>query len=124
MVVSIVLQAGLALPMAAHFQRVSIGGITANLLVVPLTFLAVPAGLAGLATGWPWAVGIAERAAATMASVVHWHQRYLPIDLRVPPPPLWLGVLFGLSLVCVVFSFERSRRWRWASTTLFAASFC
>ncbi len=121
MVVSAVIQAGLALPMAVHFQRVSLGGLTANMLVVPLTFLAVPIGLAGLAAGWPWAVGIAVRAAAAMAAVVSWHERYLPIDLRVPPPPVWLGLLFGLSLVCVAFSFERGRRWQW-STAMFVLS--
>jgi competence protein ComEC len=122
LVVSAVIQAGLALPMAVHFQRVSPGGLTANMLVVPLTFLAVPIGLAGLAAGWPWAVGIAERAAAATAAVVSWHEHYLPIDLRVPPPPLWLGLLFGLSLVSVAFSFERGRRWQWSAAAAFALS--
>ncbi len=120
LVVSAVIQVGLALPMAVHFQRVSLGGLTANMLVVPFTFLAVTVGLLGLAAGWPWAVGVAQQAAAAMAAAVSWHERYLPVDLRVPPPPLWLGVLFGLSLVGLLFSFERRRFWKWGASAALA----
>ena len=42
--------------MATHFERLAPGGLLANLLVVPLAFVTVTAGMLSLLTGWliPW----------------------------------------------------------------------
>ncbi len=122
LVVSAVIQAGLALPMAAHFQRVSWGGVSANLWIMPLLLLTLPLGLLSLLTNWQWLGVLSLRAAEAIASVVNWHAETLPTDLRTPPPPLWLAIFFGLSLAAVWWSFERGRRLRWASWTAFALS--
>jgi competence protein ComEC len=121
LVVSFVIQVGLALLMVVHFQRFSWGGLSANVPVLPLTLIAVPAGLAGLATGWAWLLEIAMWAAGAMNAVVEWHERYLPMDIRVPPPPLWLGWFFGLCLVWIAVSWERGRG-RAAASLAFALS--
>jgi competence protein ComEC len=103
-VVSLIIQAGLALPLVFHFQRFSGSGVSANLAIVPLLFLAVPVGLAALLTAWAPLAKIALWAAGAIGSVVEWHAGHLPLEIRVPPPPAWLAVCFGLSLVLVAVS--------------------
>ena len=44
LVISASVQIGLVLPMALYFHRVSFSGLSANMVVVPLLSLAVPAG--------------------------------------------------------------------------------
>ena len=53
---SAVMQMGLALPMAYYFHRATTLGLPANLLVVPLTQLLMPAAISALALGavWVW----------------------------------------------------------------------
>ncbi|MFL6302512.1 MAG: ComEC/Rec2 family competence protein [Candidatus Sulfotelmatobacter sp.] len=51
---SAVMQMGLALPMAYYFHRATTLGLPANLLVVPLTQLLMPAALTALALGTVW----------------------------------------------------------------------
>lgn len=57
---SAVMQMGLALPMAYYFHRATTLGLPANLLVVPLTQLLMPAAIGALALGsvWPWLANI------------------------------------------------------------------
>jgi competence protein ComEC len=54
--ISAVMQAGLALPMAYYFHRATTIGLPANLVVVPLTQLMMPAAVLALALGYlsPW----------------------------------------------------------------------
>ena len=111
-VVTLVIQAGLALPMAVHFQRVSWGALSANLIVLPLLLVAVPVGLLAMLTGSSWMAALAAWAAEGMAAVVDWHAHNLGWDLRVPPPPAWLGALFAASLVFLALTFHRRRAWR------------
>jgi len=57
--VSAVIQLGLALPMVVYFHRLGISGLSANVLVVPLMGVAVPAGFVAVFTGWTWAARFA-----------------------------------------------------------------
>lgn len=50
--ISAVMQVGLALPMAYYFHRATTAGLPANLIVVPLTQLMMPAAIAALGTGF------------------------------------------------------------------------
>src|SRR5258708_17771183 len=50
--ISAVMQLGLALPMAYYFHRATTVGLPANVLVVPLTELMMPAAVAALALGY------------------------------------------------------------------------
>jgi competence protein ComEC len=114
-IVSLVVQAGLALPLAFYFQRVSWSAVSANLVVVPLLSIAVPAGLVALLTNWAPAASISIWAAEAMGETVQWHAKHMPLEMRVPPPPPWLAALFGLSLVLVALSSEATRRRRLAA---------
>ncbi len=51
-VISAAIQIGLALPMAIYFHRISLTGISANILVVPLLALVVPLGFLAVFTMW------------------------------------------------------------------------
>lgn len=51
---SAVMQMGLALPMAYYFHRATTLGLPANLLVVPLIELMMPAAISALALGFVW----------------------------------------------------------------------
>src|SRR5581483_9192711 len=60
MVVSTVVQIGVALPMAVYFHRISLSGLSANIIIVPLLALAMPVGFVALFTGWHWIAVAAE----------------------------------------------------------------
>jgi competence protein ComEC len=115
--ISFVVQAGLALPLAVHFQRVSWSAVSANLVIVPLLSVAVPAGLLALLTGWAPAFATAMWAADGIGRAVQWHAQHVPLEVRVPPPPFWLSALFGLSLVLLALSFDSTRRRQVAAAT-------
>ena len=51
-VISAAIQIGLALPMAIYFHRISLTGISANILVVPLLGLVIPLGFLAILTAW------------------------------------------------------------------------
>lgn len=109
-VISAAIQIGLALPMAIYFHRISLTGISANILVVPLLALVVPLGFLAILTTWHlpaaiagWLLSLGERAA-------EWHTHLEP-DWRVLAPPLWLGILFAVSLVLLAIAIRRSVRW-------------
>ena len=120
--VSAVLQTGLAAPLATHFQRLSMGGLLVNVLVMPLLGLLVPAGLLGLAAGWPPALLPAVGLARLLAELAAAGSEGLGWDWRVPPPPLWLTGAAALSWVVVAIALARGRA-RLASFGFAAAVF-
>jgi competence protein ComEC len=98
--ISAIVQFGLALPMAVYFHRLSITGLTANLLVVPLMSAVVPVGFVAVFTGWRFVAAIAGWLLDWAGAVARWHVRWEP-SWRIPDPPLWLAVLVAVSLVAV-----------------------
>ena len=122
LVVSAVIQAGLTLPMAAHFQRVSWGGVLANLCVMPLLLVTLPLGMLALLTNSTLLGTLTWSFAQAISSIVGWFAADLPIDLRAPPPPFWLASVFGLALIGLSLSFGRASRWRLGAWLLFTAS--
>jgi len=119
-VVSLIVQIGLALPMAAHFHRVTWSGVSANLWVVPLLFIAVPAGLLGLVANSTAMIDVALLASQMIVTVVEWHAENIPVDFRTPPPPVWLAAAFGLALGLLAIALGRreARKWQLASAGL------
>lgn len=120
--VSAVLQIGLAAPLAMHFQRLSAAGVLVNILVMPLLALLVPAGLLGLAVGWPPALLPAAALARSLAELAAWAANGLAWDWRVPPPPLWLAAAATLSWIAVAVALHR-RRGRLAAGGFAGATF-
>ncbi|MBI4889476.1 MAG: ComEC/Rec2 family competence protein [Acidobacteria bacterium] len=116
--ISALVQAGLALPMVLLFHRVSLTGLSANLAVIPLISLAVPAGFLGAFTGWRWAAGLAAWFLDLARSAAAWHMRFEP-DYRVADPPLWLAL--AIPLVMLAWAAASRPRARWGLAAAYAA---
>lgn len=108
-VVSAAIQIGLALPMAIYFHRISLTGISANILVVPLLALVVPLGFGAIATSWRVPAAFAGGLLGAGERIAEWHTHLEP-DWRVLAPPLWLAVAFTAALIVLALAMRRS--WR------------
>lgn len=92
LLISVVMQIGLALPMAYYFHRATVVGLPANLLVVPLMELLMPAAVAAMALGYvshalaKVPVLIAGFALEGISGTVRWLGGLRIADLRVPTP--------------------------------------
>jgi competence protein ComEC len=113
-VMSAAVQAGLALPMALFFHRVSITGLTANVVVAPVVSQAIPFGFLAVFTGWQWPARAAAWLMDISQTVAAWHARYEP-EWRIPDPPLWLAVAIPCAFVACAMA--RGGKWRlgWAA---------
>jgi competence protein ComEC len=116
-VVSAAIQIGLALPMAIYFHRISLTGISANILVVPLLGLVVPLGFLAVFTTWRVPAAIAGALLGAGERIAEWHTHLEP-DWRVLAPPLWLAVAFTAALVLLALAMRRSL---WSSSMALAA---
>ena len=121
-VVSAVMQVGLALPMAIYFHRVSFSGLSANVLIVPLLSLVVPIGFLAVFTGWHGAAALAGWLLIVSEKVARWHVRWEP-DARIPDPPVWLAIAFAAALIGLAFTMNRSRVVRWLAVAVVAGLF-
>jgi competence protein ComEC len=109
-IISACVQFGLALPMIAYFHRLSITGISANVIVVPLLSLVVPLGFAAILTGSHWIAGAAKLALQWSEAVAAWHVHFEPA-WRIAWLPLWIAILFAVSLLVLAIAIRRWRRW-------------
>jgi len=107
-IISAAVQFGLALPMAVYFHRLSITGLTANLLIVPLMSAVVPVGFVAIFTNWKLPAALAAWLLTASETVAQWHLRWEP-DWRIPVPPLWLAVCLVASIVAVTLTTRRLR---------------
>jgi competence protein ComEC len=104
LLVSVVMQIGLALPMAYYFHRATVVGLPANMLVVPLMELLMPAAVAAMALGFVShalariPVLIAGFALGGIAGTVRWLGGLRIADLRVPTPGTAVILLSALSI--------------------------
>ncbi len=107
-VISAVMQFGLALPMAIYFHRVSITGVSANMLIVPLMSAVIPVGFVAVFTGWKFAAAVAGWLLRASESIALWHVRWEP-DWRISDPPLWLAFALVAALLTLTLVFHRRR---------------
>jgi competence protein ComEC len=121
-VISAAIQIGLALPMAIYFHRISLTGLSANILVVPLLALVVPLGFLAVFTMWRVPAILAGWLLRAGEVVAGWHTHLEP-NWRVLAPPLWLGVLFCATLLLLALAMRYSRQWSWAALTAVLALF-
>jgi competence protein ComEC len=126
--ISALMQAGLALPMAYYFHRATSMGMPANLAVVPLTEVLMPAAVAAVGLGYfstlvarpaAWLSGLALN---LITGTVHWAGGLRVADLRVATPPdavivVALGAI-GLAMLTV----RRSRVVVFGSLVLVAST--
>ena len=109
MIISACVTFGLALPMIMYFHRLSITGLSANIIIVPLLSLVVPLGFASIFTNWHllgWLTGQLLHLAEIVAG---WHVRFEP-SWRLAALPVVLAIAFALSLTALAFAVRRKSR--------------
>ena len=113
--VSGVMQMGLALPMAYYFHRATTIGLPANLIVVPLTQLMMPAAVSALALGYisPWLaklpVLLTALAVEGIAGTVRGMGLWRLADLRVAIPSMVMITLAAAALALAMCTARRRK---------------
>ncbi len=115
-IVSACVEFGLALPMISYFHRLSITGLSANIVVIPLLSLVVPLGFASIVTGWRWLGGLTKMLLLCAEWVATWHVRFEP-SWRLGAIPLAISCAFAVSLILLAIAL-RGKRPLWASLAL------
>jgi competence protein ComEC len=111
--ISALMQMGLALPMAYYFHRATTIGVPANILVVPLTQLMMPAAITTLLVGSISPALAKIPALLTTLAIdgivggVHGLGRLRLADLRVPTPSMAMIAFAAATLVLALFTVRR-----------------
>jgi competence protein ComEC len=124
LLVSAVMQMGLALPMAYYFHRATTIGLPANVAVVPLTQLLMPAAILTIALGY-LSLTLAKLPALlttfalqAITGTVHGLGGLRLADLRVPTPSL---VTIAVASAALILAMMCARRRSWLTAAgLFA----
>jgi competence protein ComEC len=115
MLISALMQAALALPMAVYFHRATTLALPANVAVVPIMSVLLPLALATTLLSYigPWLAFVPKCCTALLLHLVSFavfgFSHFRMADLRVPDPPLWAAALFVSALVAC-FLLCRSHR--------------
>src|SRR5436190_1435769 len=113
--ISLVMQVGLALPMAYYFHRATVVALPANMLVVPLTEVLMPSAVLALVLGYVSLLLakipalVAGAALEGIAGTVHWLGGLRIADARVPTPGMAVIVLAASTLALAMLLIRR--RW-------------
>jgi len=132
-VISVVLQAGFALPMAYYFHRATLVSLPANVLAVPLTEIIMVAAIVAV-SGSYISLALARVPAMIAAAALHamngsvrWLGALRIADTRVPTPQLPV-ILVGAGALVMAMVLSRRRRWLvvtgWAALALGAFWIC
>jgi competence protein ComEC len=133
LVISIMLQAGFALPMAYYFHRATLVSLPANVLAVPLTEIIMVAAIAAIAISYVSVflakvpAVIAGVALQAMNRSVQWFGALRVADTRVPTPQLTVILLSAGALVLAMVLSRRRRflvAFGWAALALSAFWVC
>lgn len=111
--ISAAVQLALVLPMVYYFHRLSVSGLTANVLATPLLTLAIPFGFLAVLSGWGWPAGAASALLELSRHIVAWHAAWEP-RWRIPDPPAWLAVLFAAVVLLLCAGLRHRWRSNWA----------
>jgi len=106
-IVSACVQFGLALPMISYFHRLSITGLSANIVIIPLLSLVVPFGFLTILTSWPPVAWLTKVLLIWAELVAGWHVHFEPA-WRLGAIPLWISLLFAGALVVLAISIRHS----------------
>lgn len=111
---SAVVQVALALPMALFFHRVSLSGMAANVLIVPLMNGVVVIGFMAVLTKLSPLAWVAGGLLELSRVVAEFFSRLEP-DWRIPDPPLWLALAFTGALILLALVARRRSYVRWVA---------
>lgn len=108
MLISACIQFALALPMIMYFHRLSLTGLTANVIVVPLLSAVIPAGFAAILTGWHWLAWLTKLMLNWAEAVATWHANIEP-GWRVADIPAAISIAFATSLVLLAWTIRKTQ---------------
>lgn len=114
LVISALMQVGLALPMAYYFHRATVVGLPANVVVVPLTGVLMPAAIVAVTLGYVSPLlakvpaMIAGVALQWISGAVHGLGTLRLADVRVPTPGL-PAVLLAVGAIAACMALARRR---------------
>ncbi len=128
LLISALMQVTLVFPMAVYFHRATLTALPANLLVVPLTEILMPASVAALGISY-----ISKTLAAIPALIAGWSLNAITgtvriagslrvADLRLPTPSLIVSLLTIAALVVALLSMRRQGKFVVASLLLLIGS--
>ncbi len=106
LIVSACIQFGVALPMVSYFHRLSVTGLSANIIVVPLLTLLIPVGFAAIVTGWHILAVLTDFLLRLAEMFAAWHVRFEPA-WRIAALPFWIALVFSISLVLLALAIRR-----------------
>ncbi|BDC49033.1 DNA internalization-related competence protein ComEC/Rec2 [Bryobacterales bacterium F-183] len=116
--VSFLVQVALTIPMAVYFHRATWAGFAANLAVIPLMSVSVPAGLFAVATNWQLPAQLAAWCLRASAIAAGWHVRVFEtqFEQRIPDRPVWILIALSLVMLAAAWLMRRTvTTWRWAA---------
>ncbi len=108
-IISACVQFGLALPMVSYFHRLSITGLSANIIVIPLLSAVVPLGFASLLTMWHPLAWLTKLLLEWAEAVATWHVRFEP-SWRMAAIPLPISLSFAAALIVLAWTIRCHRR--------------
>ena len=108
--ISACVQFGLALPMIAYFHRLSITGLSANIVIIPLLSWVVPLGFAAILTGWMPFVTLTRYLLLWAEGVATWHAHLEPA-YRLATLPVGVAVAFAATLVLLGCTARKARQY-------------
>lgn len=115
LIASLLIQIGLALPMAIYFHRLSASGLTANAIIIPILTLLVPLGFAAILVNSHVLASVCASLLSLARFTAHLHAGWEP-DWRIPPPPVWLAIVFIALLLLAAI--RAQNRWLRFATVL------
>ncbi len=107
-IVSACVQFGLALPMISYFHRLSVTGLSANIVIIPLFSLVVPLGFTCIITGSHLLAIVTRQLFLLAEGVASWHVHFEPA-WRLGALPLWASLSFAGSLILLAYAVRRRR---------------
>lgn len=122
-IVSACVQFGLALPMIAYFHRLSVTGLSANIIVVPILMAVVPLGFASIITGSRVMAVVTKALLEASEWVAGWHVHFEP-SWRMAAIPFGAALAFAISLVLLGVAVRHGKRFVAPAFACSLALFC
>lgn len=126
--ISLLMQLGMALPMAFYFHRVTVTALPANILVLPLTEIMMPAAVLAIGLGYAWLALakipalVASLALDAITGTIHVLGNLRIADLRVPTPAVGAIIFAACALGLAMLLAQRRTLFAATGLLLLAAS--
>lgn len=108
--ISLVLQVGLAVFNTVYFHRANPWSVLANAVLVPAAGILIPLGWLAVLLPWPALGAAASGFAQAMLAFAAWMARWPAANWRMPSPPGWFLLLCGAGLAAWLVACTAARQ--------------